>query len=80
MTPEELKKANDQAEANQRYHNLFLLVNRSGRGHTFDSRLIEWREKLHNSMRQMARDGATIGQIEKYVLGKIHDEEDGSIR
>jgi len=77
---EELARKLAQEKARERFNDLFLLVGRSGRGKNYSPRLIAWREGLQNDMREKARNGETIGAIEKYVLGKIHDEEEGSIR
>lgn len=80
QSKEELERKLAQEKARERYNELYLLVGRSGQGKGYSERVIAWRERLQNDMREMARNGDTIGAIEKYVLRKIHDEEEGSIR
>ncbi len=84
MQPDPIKEALErklaQREANRRFHELFLLVDRSGSGKGYSERRLAWQKNLKDQMRQMARDGMGINAIEKYIVEKIAQEENGSIR
>jgi hypothetical protein len=79
-TKEALARKLAQAKATERYDYLFNLVGSSGHGKSYSPRIIAWRERVRNEMREMARNGDGIIAIEIYVLRKIDEEENGSIR
>ena len=80
MNTEEALRALAQAKARQKLADLYALIYKAGSGKHYGTGRIAFQERLRREVRNMVLEGVGILTIEKYVLRKIHDEEEGSIR